>query len=105
MQDAVDPSEVHGRRLALVLFEDDAGDDDEGLVIHGRGRWDGSHLRFEGKGPEGPVFNVPEEALLELHLVRDDVRDMLGDAEYWTMLPASSLPEGVDPGTFGTRET
>lgn len=96
-----EPIDANGRRFAIVLIDEEAPEDDQGLVIHGRARWDGTGLRFEGHKREDLGFVVPEEGLADLRWVEDDVRDVLADAEVWTMLPVSLLPEGVDPGDFG----
>lgn len=96
----VEPVDASGRRFAIVLVDEAAGEDDQGLVIHGRARWDGATLRFEGHHREDLGFMVPAEALEDLRWVEDDVRDLLADAEVWTMLPLAALPEGVNPGDF-----
>lgn len=95
----LDPSGPNGRRIALVLL-DSRDPDEEAVVVHGRTVLDGGSMRFELSG--GARIDLPDSAVEELSPVTDEVRDLLGDAEFWVSLTVGAGPDELSPSVLIT---
>lgn len=81
----VDPQEIDGRSIALLLVADDDAGEDDCTVFHGHGRWDGHDLTIVWDSGEPPL-SIRTEWLARLRPVTAEVRDALDDAEFFLPL-------------------
>jgi hypothetical protein len=84
--------EIVGRRLALILWDEDGAGDDEVWVHAGTVRASGSGLVLDRGEDEAPVRLLPEW-LARIKPVSEDLRAVLLDAEVCISLTVGSIPD------------
>ena len=95
----VDPSGLHGKKIAILFNSKDEAGEEEWAVLAGRGVWDGEDLRVS-RGAGRTPFLVPHHALARLRPVQDEVREIFLDADVWLPLFVGPLPEDADHGEY-----
>lgn len=88
----MNPADIHGKRLAMLVWGERADGSDDVAVFTGVGEWDGRCLRML-RQPDPSSFQVQDEWLDRLKPVPADLRATLLDAEYYFSLTIGSLPE------------
>lgn len=94
-----DLSFVHDRKFAVILIEDDGSEDGAWTVLSGVAKWREGHL-FVHRGLDVPEFPIPDHTLDRVKPVPPDLREMLEEASFFTMLSVGPFPEGADPSEF-----
>lgn len=95
----IDFAEVHDKRFAVILVEDDGTEDGVWTVLTGVAKWRDGHL-FVHRGMDVPEFPVPDDTLDRVKPVLPEVRDILEGADYSTMLLVGPMPDDADPSEF-----
>jgi hypothetical protein len=98
----IDPSNLHGKRLAMIGWAKKSDGKDDAAVFTGIAHWDGAVLTMQ-RGPETDPFEVSDEWFSRIRPVREDRRDMLLDADYFFSVSVGDLE--VDEVPPGFRET
>jgi hypothetical protein len=91
----VDLAELNGKRLALVLTDEQ----DESAVFTGIARWDGNQLFMLRKGPHAP-FEIHEEWYSKIQPTPESSKNDLLGAEFVFWLYLRDLPPGSDNAGF-----
>jgi len=94
-----DLAHVHGKKLAIILVDDDGTQAGEWVVITGTADWRDGHL-FVHRGMDVQEFPIPDETLDRIKPVVPSVRGILEQADYSVMLRVGPIPEGVDPSSL-----
>jgi len=87
---------IHGKKFAVIFVEHDGTEDGKWTVLTGVAKWRDGHL-FVHRGMDVPEFPVPDNTLDRVKPVLPEVREMLEEADYCTMLSVGPLPEDTDP--------
>ena len=87
-----DFAHVDGKKFAVVFVEDD----DSQWLMSGVAKWRDGHLLVH-RGKDVADFLVPDETLDLVRPVDEDLRDVFGGAEYFTLMSIGPLPENADP--------
>ena len=90
---------IHHKKFAVIFVEDDGTEDGKWTVLTGIAKWRAGHL-FVHRGMDVPEFPIPDDTLDRVKPVLPEVREMLDEADYCTMLFVGPLPEGTDPSTI-----
>ena len=91
----VDPSLVHGKRVAIVARGERPDGSPDVAVFTGVGRWGGTGLVIV-RETESQSFPVPEEFLDRLQPVPDKLKPILLEADYFFTVTVGNLEEGAD---------
>jgi hypothetical protein len=98
----VNPADVHGRCLAMMVWGKKADGTDDVAVFTGTAEWDGQRLVMLRRHGEPPL-EVQGEWLDRLKPVDPDLRSELLGAEYYFSVTIGPLPAGDDMSQY--RET
>lgn len=90
---------IHDKKFAVILVEDDGTEDGAWTVLTGVAKWRDGHL-FVHRGMDVPEFPIPDDTLDRVKPVQPTVRDILGEADYYTMLWVGPVPKDADPSEF-----
>ena len=90
----IDPSDVHGKRIAMVAWGKKPDSSKDVTAFTGIASWDGAHLTML-RDP-GPDFTFPDEWLDGFKPVHAKARAILMDAEYSIDVTMNSLPDGAN---------
>lgn len=93
----IDFTQVHEKKFAVIFVEDDGTEDGKWTILVGVARWREGRL-FVFRGLDVPEFPVPDDTLDRVKPVLPEAREILGQADYYTMLFVGPLPEGTNPG-------
>ena len=77
----ISPSEIHGKRMAMIAWGTMANGEDDVVVFTGLADWDGAVLAIR-RTPAESSFVVPAEWLSRIELVPADLKSTLLDADY-----------------------
>jgi hypothetical protein len=91
----MDPAELEGKRIALVLTDER----DESVAFTGTAHWDGDRLVMLRNKPDPPV-QIHEEWHHKIRATPDDSKNTLLGAEFFLMLSVGNLPAGVGKSEF-----
>jgi hypothetical protein len=91
----IEPSELDGKRIALVLTDTA----DESVAFTGVGKWDGSVLVMLRRTPD-PSVEIREEWYPKIRATPDGSKDVLLGADFFIMLTVGTLPPGSDETQF-----
>jgi hypothetical protein len=94
--DQPDLTHIHDKRFAVIFVEDDGTEDGNWTVLVGVAKWRNGHL-FVHRGMDVPEFPIPDDTLDRVKPVAPEVRVILEEADYSTMLRVGPLPEDTDP--------
>src|SRR5262245_44868140 len=81
-QPMIDPSEVHGKRIAMVAWGEKSDGSDDVAVFTGVAEWDGHHLVMR-RQPEESSFTLRDEWVGRLKAAEPKIKGMLLGAEYY----------------------
>jgi len=90
----LDPADVHGKRIAMIVWGEKPDGSDDVAVFTGVARWDGAHLRMVRQ--PGPDFPVRDDWLDRLKPVDAELKATLLGAELAFSVSIGNLPEGID---------
>ena len=84
----MDPSQLEGKRLGIVLT-----DEKDGCSFAGAARWDGETLKID-RGPDQEPFEVPKEWHEHIKRVTSPVvKAVLDGAEFWLKIGTGRAAE------------
>jgi hypothetical protein len=95
----VNPSEIHGKRLAMIAWGEKADGEDGVVVFTGLADWDGTMLTMR-REPAESSFVVPAEWLPRIQPVQADLRETLLGAEYQFSVTIGNLDEDDDASLY-----
>jgi hypothetical protein len=95
----VNPSETHGKRLAMIAWGEKADGEDGVVVFTGLADWDGTMLTMR-REPAESSFVVPAEWLPRIQPVQADLRETLLGAEYQFSVTIGNLDEDDDASLY-----
>lgn len=95
----IDFTQVHDKKFAMILVEDDGTEHGVWTVVTGIAKWREGHL-FVHRGTDVPEFPIPDDTLDRVKPVLPEVRDILEGADYSIMLLVGPKPEDADPSEF-----
>lgn len=95
----LDLAHIHDKKFAVIFVEDDGTEDGAWTVLTGVAKWREGHL-FVHRGMDVPEFPIPDDTLDRVKPVQPEVRDVLEEADYCTMLSVGPIPEDADPSEF-----
>jgi len=90
---------IHDKKCAVIFVEDDGTEDGAWTVLTGVAKWRDGHL-FVHRGMDVPEFPIPDDTLDRVKPVQPEVRDVLEEADYCTMLSVGPMPEDANPSEF-----
>jgi hypothetical protein len=93
----VDPSEIHGKRVAMVAW---GTAPDDVVAFTGIGSWNGSTLTMRRDG--GETFEIPSDWLRRITRVTPQLRDILGESEFYFSVTVGDVS---DAGAAGLLKT
>jgi len=97
----INPTEIHGKRLAMVAWaEKDDGSDDV-AVFTGIAHWDGNTLMM-CREPIESSLEIEMDWLTRIKEVVPDLRDTLLGAEYYFSVSVGDISEVDDPSELKT---
>lgn len=82
-----------------MRVEDDGTEDGKWTVLTGVAKWRDGHL-FVHRGMDFPEFPIPDGTLDRVKPVLPEVRDVLKDADFCTMLSVGPMPENAAASEF-----
>ena len=88
----IDPSQVHGKRMAMIIWGKHADGSDDVVVFAVVAHWDGASLTLR-RDQDSPSFPVHDEWLSRIKPVSADLKEPLLHAEYCFSLSIGSLNE------------
>jgi hypothetical protein len=91
--------DIVDKQLALVIWGEDQNGEDEVWVHTGTVRMEESGL-FLDRGPDKPQVKLLPEWLPRIEPVTEEVRSILGGAEFCVSLTVSCIPESDDPSLY-----
>lgn len=94
-----DLAHLHDKKFAVILIEDDGSEDGAWIVLTGVAKWREGHL-FVHRGKDAPEFPIPDDTLDRVKPVHPEARDVLEEADYYTVLSVGPIPEDADPSEF-----
>jgi hypothetical protein len=94
-----DLAHIHDKKFAVIFVEDDGTEEGACTVLTGVAKWREGHL-FVHRGMDVPEFPIPDDTLDRVKQVQPEIRDVLEEADYWTMLLVGPIPEDADPSEF-----
>ena len=94
-----DLNHIHNKKFAIIFVEDDGSEDGRWTVLAGVAKWRDEHL-FVHLGMDVPEFPIPDDTLDRVKPVLPEVRDVLEQADFSTMLTVGPLPPDTDPSAF-----
>lgn len=94
-----DLAHIHDKKFAVIIVEDNGTENGAWYVLAGVAKWRDGHL-FVDRGIDAPEFSIPDDTLDRVKPVQPDVRGVLEEADYYTMLSLGPLPEDADPSEF-----
>ncbi len=92
----IEPSALHGKRVALLAWNKRADGSDRAGVWAGTAVWDGAQLSLECE-PGDSFFPVREDWLERMKVAPSDLKGILLDADYYFSVTVSDISEAVDP--------
>ncbi|MGH9533940.1 MAG: hypothetical protein ACRD2E_03680 [Terriglobales bacterium] len=92
MEQAINPAETHGKRIAMVAWSTKPDGSDDVVVFTGICDWDGTRLKVVRQPPESS-FVLQDDWLTRLRSVPGDLRDMLLSADYYFDVTIGPLEE------------
>lgn len=95
----IHPSEVHGRRLAVVVWGVKPDGNDDVVVFAGTVHWDRRHLGLVGDSGD-ELLSLQPEWLDRLRHVDESLKETLLGADLSISLNIGPLPEGADKTKF-----
>jgi hypothetical protein len=87
---------IHDKKFAVIFVEDDGTEDGRWTILTGLAKWQDGHL-FVHRGMDVPEFPIPDETLDRVKPVLPEVREVLGNADFCTMLRVGPLPADAAP--------
>ena len=93
------PSDVNGRRLAMVACGEKPDGSADVVVFAGPAEWDGDHLSMHHESSQSSLV-LPDEFLGRLQPVPSDLRSILLDADYSLSVTIGDLPADADPSEY-----
>jgi hypothetical protein len=95
----MNPADLDGRRLGMVVWSEKPDGSDEVVVFTRRADWDGKHLTMVGESGE-PSFRLEDDWLDRLTMVDPSLKGVLLEADYCFSVSIGSIPEGTDITRF-----
>ena len=92
----IDPCQIHGKRLAMIVWGKDADGSDDVVVFAVVAEWDGASLTLR-PSPDSPSFPAPDDWLSRIKPVSADLKEPLLDAEYCFSVSIGPLSECESP--------
>jgi hypothetical protein len=91
----IQPSEIDGKRLALLVVGEDSKGESESAVFAGIAQFDGTTLVLD-RGESHLPFVVPDYKLNEIQNTPKSVRKILLGCNYYIRFGIGPIPEGDD---------
>lgn len=95
----IDPSDVNGKRFAMIAWGKKADGSDDVAVFAGIAEWDGEVLTIR-REPDSASFVVPGEWLARLRRVEGYLKATLLNAEYCFSVSIGNLGADEDSSIF-----
>ena len=95
----IDFTYIHDKKFAVIFIQDDGTEDGKWTVLTGVAKWRDGQL-FVDRGMDSPEFPIPGDTLDRVKPVLPEVRAVLGEADFCTILRVGPLPEEADPSEF-----
>ena len=92
----LDFTHIHDKKFAVIFVEDDGTEDGKWTVLTGVAKWRDGHLSVH-RGMDVPEFPIPDDTLDRVKPVLPEVREVLEQADFCTMLSVGPLPPDTDP--------
>jgi|GraSoiStandDraft_10_1057309.scaffolds.fasta_scaffold57561_4 hypothetical protein len=99
-----DPSELHGKLLALLLIGADEDGKKDWAVFFGTVEYEGGQLALNRGGIRPPIAII-DEWIERIRPVPDGTQDIFNGADYCLPLTIGNLPEGFDPAQSEYQDT
>ena len=96
----MNPEELHGKRLAMIVWGASADGEEEAVVYAGEANWDGATLRVTFAGAVGDSFQVREEWLDRIDSVDSESKEILLGADFAFSVSIGPLPENADVSEY-----
>lgn len=94
-----DLAHIHSKKFAMILVEHDGTEDGDWTILTGVAKWRDGHL-FVHRGMDIPEFPIPDETLDRVKSVSPEIRSILEDADFYTMLSVGPMPEDAEESEF-----
>jgi hypothetical protein len=98
----VDPSDVNGKRLALIAWGKKAGGGDDVAVFSGIAMWDGEVLTMR-REPDSTSFVIPAEWLARLRPVEHGLKVTWSTPSTVFQCPSEISAQTMTPRCFWIR--
>ena len=95
----INPSAIHGRRIAMIAWAKTSDGEDDVAVFSGIAEWRGTSITLLREPPESS-FVLRDEWLARLKPVPDELKATLLDAEYQFSVRVGDLTEADDRETL-----
>lgn len=92
----IDFTEVHDKKFAVIFIEDDGTEDGKWTILVGVAKWRDGHLSVF-RSVDVPEFPIPDATLDRVKPVLSEVREILQQADFCTILSVGPLPDDADP--------
>jgi len=92
-----DLSHIHDKKFSVIFVEEDGSEHGNWSLLTGIAKWQDPHLVVH-RGMDFPEFPIPDGTLDRVKEVPPEIRECVGDADYYTMLTVGPLPPDADPG-------
>ncbi|HEY3857559.1 MAG TPA: hypothetical protein VGO67_24520 [Verrucomicrobiae bacterium] len=92
----LDLANIHDKKFAVVFVENNDTPDENWTVLVGVAKWCAGHLSIY-RGDDIPEFPIPDDTLDRVKPVLPELREILEEAVFYTMLLAGPLPPDIDP--------
>ncbi len=87
---------LDGRPFAVVMVNSEKEDDV--IMLLGIAHWNGENLLI--KREDHPSFPIPDHALDRIQPVSNDIKSVLGHADFWITLHVWPKPENAKDGEY-----
>lgn len=91
-----DLSHIHDKKMSVIFVEDDGTELGNWTLLTGIAKWRDPHLVVD-RGMDFLEFPIPDATLGRVKEVPAEIREFVGDADYYTMLTVGPLPPDADP--------
>ena len=95
----MNPAELDGCQLALLLMAKTEDNEDDWAIIRGTLSFDGNTV-FLNRGKQKEPFPLREEWLERITPVSADVKDIMNNAEYYIPLSMGNIDDAEAPETL-----